>query len=137
MSVIVLVEHDGGVIKKKNLEAVQYAAAIAEKTSTTATALVLGTISETELESLGEYGAKKVLYLSDSLLDNLQVKAFATALLTAAQKEGANIIIALNVITGKFIIKLLSLNLFSLLNLIRPIRKTQIIKGIFTLLLYI
>lgn len=111
MSVIVLVEHDGGVIKKKNLEAVQYAAAIAEKAETTATALVLGTISETELESLGEYGAKKVFQVVDSRLDNLQVKAYATALLTAAQKEGANIIIALNDITGKAVAPRLAVKL--------------------------
>ncbi len=40
MSVLVLVEHTDGNIKKKSFEAVQYAAEIAKKTNTTATAFL-------------------------------------------------------------------------------------------------
>ena len=101
MSVIVLVENDGGLIKKKNLEAVQYAAGIAQKTGTTATAVVLGTIGEAEMENLGQHGAQKVLHVDDNRLDNLHARAYAKAILAAAQKEDSCIIITLNDINGR------------------------------------
>jgi electron transfer flavoprotein alpha subunit len=101
MSVLVLVEHTDGNIKKKSFEAVQYAAEIAKKTSTTATALVLGTIADSELESLGNYGVQKVLHVDDKRLNDLHARAYASALITAAQKEDSKIIIMLHDINGK------------------------------------
>jgi electron transfer flavoprotein alpha subunit len=101
MSVLVLVEHTDGNIKKKSFEAVQYAAEIAKKTSTTATALVLGIIADSELESLGNYGVQKVLHVADDRLNDLHSRAYASALITAAQKEDSKIIIMLHDINGK------------------------------------
>jgi len=101
MSVIVFVEHDGGIIKKKNFEAVQYASGIAQKTGATVTAVILGTIADAEIEKLGEYGAQKVLHIEDNRLNELHPRAYTTALLTAIEKEGAKIIIALNDINGR------------------------------------
>jgi len=101
MSVLVLVEHTDGNIKKKSFEAVQYAAEIAKQTGTTATALVLGTIADSELENLGTYGVKKVLHVDDKRLNDLEGRAYATALITAAQKEGSKIIISLHDINGR------------------------------------
>ena len=101
MSVLVLVEHTDGNIKKKSFEAVQYAAEIAKKTNTTATALVLGTIADSELENLGTYGVQKVLHVADAKLNELHARAYASALIAAAQKEGSKIIIALHDINGK------------------------------------
>ena len=101
MSVLVLVENTDGNIKKKSFEAVQYAAEIAKKTNTTATALVLGTIADSELENLGTYGVQKVLHVADKKLDELHARAYASALIAAAQKEGSKIIIALHDINGK------------------------------------
>jgi len=101
MSVLVLVEHTDGNIKKKSFEAVQYAAEIAKKTNTTATALVLGTIADSKLENLGVYGVQKVLHVADKKLDELHARAYASALIAAAQKEGSKIIIALHDINGK------------------------------------
>src|SRR4051794_16885413 len=101
MSVIVLVEHTEGNIKKKSFEAVQYAAGIAQKTGTTVTAVVLGTIGNTEMENLGQYGAQKVLNVADSRLDELHARAYTSALLAAVQKEDAKIIIALHDINGR------------------------------------
>jgi len=101
MSVLVLVEHTEGNIKKKSFEAVQYAAGIAKKTGTTATALVLGTIADSELENLGNYGASKVLHVADERLNDLHARAYATALIAAAKKEDSKIIIALHDINGR------------------------------------
>ncbi|MDB5088501.1 MAG: acrA 2, partial [Mucilaginibacter sp.] len=101
MSVIVLIEHTGGIIKKKNFEAVQYGAQIAQKMGTTVTALVLGSIAEAEMESLGEYGAKKVLHIADSRLDELHARAYAGALVAAAKKENSKVVITLHDINGR------------------------------------
>lgn len=101
MAVLVLVEHTDGNIKKKNFEAVQYAAGIAQKMGTTATALVLGTIADTELESIGNYGADKVLHVADERLNALEARAYATALIAAAKKENSKVIIALHDVNGR------------------------------------
>ncbi len=101
MSVLVLVEPTDGNIKRKNFEAVQYAAAIAQQTGTTVTAIALGTVSDTELEGLGAYGAQKVLHVADSRLDELHDRAYAAALVAAAQQEQARVIIALHDVTGR------------------------------------
>ena len=101
MSVLVLVEHTDGIIKKKNFEAVQYAAGIARKLGTTVTALALGTVADAEMEALGEYGAQKVLHVTDSRLDELHARAYATALLVAAQKEDSKVIITLHDVNGR------------------------------------
>jgi electron transfer flavoprotein alpha subunit len=101
MSVLVLVEHTDGNIKKKNFEAVQYAAEIAAKTGNTATALVLGTIADSELEALGNYGASKVLHVADDRLNQLHARAYTSALIAAVTKEDSKIIIALHDINGR------------------------------------
>ena len=101
MSVIVLVEHTEGTIKKKSFEAVQYAAQIAQTTGTTATAVVLGTIADPEMEALGNYGANKVIHIADKRLDELHARAYTTALVNAAQDEGSKLIITLYDINGR------------------------------------
>jgi electron transfer flavoprotein alpha subunit len=93
MSVIVLVEHTEGNIKKKSFEAVQYAAQIAQQTGTTATAVVLGTIADAEMAALGNYGAKKVIHIADSRLNELHARAYAAAI--------AKIIVTLYDISGR------------------------------------
>lgn len=111
MAVIVLVEHTEGNIKKKSLEAVQYAAGIAQKTGTTVSAVVLGTLADSEMESLGQYGAQKVLHVADARLDELHARAYTSALIAAAQKEDSNIIIALHDINGRAVAPRLSAKL--------------------------
>jgi len=101
MSVIVLAEHTQGSFKKKTFEAVEYAAAIAKETGTTATAVVLGTVDESAMAQLGSYGAQKVLHIADARLNELHTRAYTKALATAAEKEGAKVIIALHDVTGK------------------------------------
>lgn len=101
MSVLVLVEHTEGIIKKKNFEAVQYASHIAKQSGTTVTAIVLGNASAAEMEALGEYGAQKVLHVVDARLDELHARAYAKALITAAEKEGSKVIITLHDINGR------------------------------------
>jgi electron transfer flavoprotein alpha subunit len=101
MSVVVLTEHAQGAFKKKSLEAVQYAAHIANAMGTTVTAVALGNVGNGEMESLGAYGAQKVLHVADARLDNLDSKAYTRVMLTAAENEGAKVIVCLHDTTGK------------------------------------
>ncbi|MDF2432302.1 MAG: electron transfer flavoprotein alpha subunit [Mucilaginibacter sp.] len=101
MSVIVLVEHNQGIIKKKSFEAVQYAAGIAIKLGTTATAIALGNVSETEMQSLGQYGANKVYHVADNRLDDLHTRAYVKVLVSAAKKENSSVIITLHDNNGR------------------------------------
>src|SRR5215217_4642822 len=93
MSVIVLAKHTQGSFKKKSFEAIQYAAGIAKSLGTTATAIVLGNAPENAMQELGAYGATKVLHATDARLENFSARAAAKALITAAEKEGAKVII--------------------------------------------
>ena len=101
MSVIVLTEHAQGAFKKKSLEAVQYAAHIANALGTTVTAVALGNANSEEMAGLGAYGASKVLHVADARLDELNSRAYTKALVAAAQQEGAKVIICSHDTTGK------------------------------------
>jgi electron transfer flavoprotein alpha subunit len=101
MSIIVLAEHAQGVFKKKTFEAVQYASDIAKAMGTSVTAVALGTVADGELQALGAYGAQKVLHVTDARLDTMNARAYTRALATAAEKEGAKVIVALHDVTGK------------------------------------
>ncbi|MVN22624.1 electron transfer flavoprotein subunit alpha/FixB family protein [Mucilaginibacter arboris] len=103
MSVIVLVEHTEGVIKKKSLEAVQYASEIAKKMNTTAAAIVAGKATDEEMKNLGQYGAQKVLHVQDDRLNELHARAFTRILVTAAKKESSQVIITLHDVNGSSI----------------------------------
>lgn len=101
MSVIVLTEHAQGSFKKKSLEAVQYGAKIAAMMGTSVTAVAAGNVSNDELQSLGAYGAQKVLHVADARLDNFSSRAFTKVVLAAAAQEGAKVIVCLHDTTGK------------------------------------
>lgn len=101
MSVIVLAEHTQGTFKKKSFEAIQYAAGIAQSMGTNVTAVVLGTAGDAAMQELGQYGAQKVLHVGDARLENLNARAYTKALVTAAEKEGAKVIVCLQDVTGK------------------------------------
>lgn len=101
MSVLVLAEQEQGAFKKKTFEAVQYAANIAQQTGGTVTALVLGTIDNDAMAQLGAYGAQKVLHVADERLNTLDAKAYTSAIVAAAEKEGAKVIVGLHDVTGK------------------------------------
>jgi len=101
MSVIVLAEHAQGVFKKKSLEAVQYAAQIAKAMGTGVTAIAMGNVAEAEMQSLGMYGAQKVLHATDARLDNFNSRAYTKVLVAAAQQEGAKVIVGLHDTTGR------------------------------------
>jgi len=93
MSILVFVEIADGSIKKSSLEAVSYGAEIADKLSGTVTALILGKISESELESVGKSGAEKILLVDDERLNQPLVSAYATAIAQAFEQTKSTVLI--------------------------------------------
>ncbi len=92
MAVLVFVEVGEGKVRKSSLEAVAYAHLMGGGV----TAIALGTVASSELESLGKYGAQKVLHVSDSKLDQPVIQAYASVLAKAMQDENADVLVLAN-----------------------------------------
>lgn len=92
MATLVFVETSEGKVRKTSLEAVAYA----HQMGGGVTAIVLGTASTGELESLGKYGAQKVLHAADSKLDHPVIQVFASVLTKAMQDENADVLVLAN-----------------------------------------
>ena len=92
MSVLVFVESAEGKIKKTSLEAIAYAHGMGGP----ATAIALGPVDKSELESLGKWGASKVLHAADAKLEQGVIQAYASVLTKAMQDEGADILVLAN-----------------------------------------
>jgi electron transfer flavoprotein alpha subunit len=92
MSILVFVEGDEGKIKKTSLEAVAYAKAMGQPVS----AIVLGSMEQSEIETLGKYGAAKVLHAADEQLNQGNIIAYANVLTSAMEQEGASILVLAN-----------------------------------------
>ncbi|WP_026997767.1 electron transfer flavoprotein subunit alpha/FixB family protein [Flectobacillus major] len=93
MSVLIFAELDNGSIKKSSLEAIYYGAEIAKAKGSTATVLVIGSSTNSELALAGKFGASKVLLASDERLANANIQAYSSVLAAATQQEGAEFII--------------------------------------------
>jgi len=89
MNILVFVESAEGKIKKNSLEAVAFAHAMGGSV----TALALGKTDTAELESLGKYGAKKVLHASDDKLNQGIIQAYAAVIAKAFQDEGSDVLV--------------------------------------------
>jgi electron transfer flavoprotein alpha subunit len=92
MPVLVVVESAEGKIKKTSLEAVAYAQAMGQGV----TAIALGSVETSELESLGKIGAQKVLHASDPKLNEGIIQVYASVLTKALQDEGADVLVLAN-----------------------------------------
>lgn len=92
MSTLVFIETSEGKVKKSSLEAVCYAHALGKPL----TALVLGPADQNELQSLGKYGAQKVLHANDARLAHGVLQAYSSALIQAMTAENADVLILSN-----------------------------------------
>jgi electron transfer flavoprotein alpha subunit len=89
MPTLVFVESAEGKIKKTSLEAVAYAHALGAPV----TAIALGAVDTAELESLGKYGAQKVLHVADSKFNQGVIQAYASVLTRALADEKADMLV--------------------------------------------
>ncbi len=92
MSILVFVESAEGKIKKTSVEAVCYARAMGSPV----TAIALGSVEKSELESLGTYGANKILHVSDDRLTQGVIQAYTSVLAQAMQDEQSDILVLAN-----------------------------------------
>jgi electron transfer flavoprotein alpha subunit len=91
--VIIFAENSDGKFKKATFEAVSYGAEIAAQTGGDAVAVSIGNVADEELQLLGNYGAAKVLSVSNEQLKALDAGAYAAAIAQAVQSEGADVLI--------------------------------------------
>ena len=108
MSVLVYTESEKGKLKKAALECVSYAKAIADEMGTTVTAVA---INANDADALGNYGASKVLSVSDANLDDFNAKKYAAVISQAVKNEGAKIVVVSSSADSKYLAPLLSVNL--------------------------
>jgi electron transfer flavoprotein alpha subunit len=78
---------------------------------TTATAVSIGNVDDSELKSLGNYGVKKVMCVKNDSLNVHDSQTYTKVIAEAAQKEGAKVIIIANNNTGKALAPRLSVRL--------------------------
>ncbi len=109
MAVLVYAETQSNKIKKAALECVYYGKKVAEAEGTTCVALVLG--SAESAGSLGEYGADRVIQVSDSTLDNFDSMVYTAVIGQVAESVGANTIIVAHSSTGKSLLGRISARL--------------------------
>lgn len=100
MSILVYTEVSKGKIKKASLEAVNYAAQIASKTGSTATALIINA-ADASLEDLGKAGATKVLHISNSAINTSDSQVLTRVLNHVAEAEQAQVVVFSNDLTAK------------------------------------
>jgi electron transfer flavoprotein alpha subunit len=92
-SILVFVESSEGHIKKSSLEAVAYAHGMGGEV----TAIVFGNeVNQDELKGLGNYGANKVLHVSDEKLNKGVIQAYASGIAQAMEKTGADVLVLAN-----------------------------------------
>jgi electron transfer flavoprotein alpha subunit len=108
MSILVYTESDKGKFKKTALEVVSYAKAIADKMGTTVTAVA---INADDTSELGNYGASKVLNVSNADLNAFNAKKYASTIQQAAEKEGASVVVVSSSADSKYLAPLLAVGL--------------------------
>jgi electron transfer flavoprotein alpha subunit len=111
MSVLVYTENWDGKFKKLSFELVSYAKGIAEMLTTNVTAVSIGKVEDSELKKLGNYGANKVISVTDDQLSVLDNQAYTSVLSEISSKEKATVIVIANNNAGKAIAPRLSVRL--------------------------
>lgn len=100
MSVLILIDHADGHVKKASLEALTYGAAVAKQLGVPAAGLLLGTIQE-DASALGQYGISTVYQAANDTFNTLDAQVYAKAIAAAAGTTGATVVIFSHNQTGK------------------------------------
>ena len=99
MAVLVYAESWNGSFKKATFEAVSYAAQLANKLGTDVIALTIA--HQGDANELGNYGANKVLTITDDTLNTFNNQAYANAIVAASNHIGADTVVVSNTNNGK------------------------------------
>lgn len=111
MSVLVYTENWDGKFKKLSFELVSYAHGVASMIGTDVVAVSIGDVDDSELEKLGNYGAKKVISVNKEKLKGLDSQAYAAVISEIAGREEAEVLVISNNNTGKAVAPRLSVKL--------------------------
>ena len=101
MAVLVYAESWNGSFKKATFEAVSYAAQLANKIGTDAIAITIA--HQGDANELGNYGANKVLTISDETLNTFNNQSYANAIVAASNHVNAETVVISNTNNGKAI----------------------------------
>lgn len=111
MAVLVFTENWDGKFKKLSFELVSYAREVAEKLSVSVVALSIGEVDEDELKKLGDYGADKIVSITNEHLKTLDNQVYTKVISEVTQKENVKVLILSHNNTGKAIAPRLSVKL--------------------------
>jgi electron transfer flavoprotein alpha subunit len=111
MSVLVFTENWDGKFKKMSFELVSYASKIAEMLNTQTVAISIGNVQDDELNTLGKYGADKIVSVKNDNLNILDNQAYTAAIAQVAEKEDAKVIVIAQNNMGKALAPRLSVKL--------------------------
>ena len=111
MAVLVFTENWDGKFKKLSFELVSYAQKVAEKLNVPVVAISIGEVAEEELKKLGDYGADKVVSITNGYLKTLDNQVYTKVISEVAQKENAKVILLSHNNTGKALAPRLSVKL--------------------------
>ena len=101
MAVLVYAESWNGCFKKATFEAVSYAAQLANKIGTDAIAITIA--HQGDANELGNYGANKVLTITDETLNTFNNQSYANAIVAASNHVNAETVVISNTNNGKAI----------------------------------
>ena len=101
MAVLVYAESWNGSFKKATFEAVSYAAQLANKIGTDVTAITIA--HQGDANELGNYGATKVLTITDETLNTFNNQSYANAIVAASNHVNAETVVISNTNNGKAI----------------------------------
>ncbi|WP_179319086.1 electron transfer flavoprotein subunit alpha/FixB family protein [Winogradskyella helgolandensis] len=108
MSILVYTESENGKFKKAALEVVSYAKAVADQMGTSVTAVA---VNADNAETLGNYGASKVLLVKDESLKAFNAKKYAAIVENAAKNEGSKVVVVSASADSKYLAPLLAVGL--------------------------
>ena len=101
MAVLVYAESWNGSFKKATFEAVSYAAQLANKIGTDAIAITIA--HQGDANELGNYGANKVLTITNETLNSFNNQSYANAIVAASNHVNAETVVISNTNNGKSI----------------------------------
>lgn len=89
--ILTVIDHNQGKIKKASFEAATYAHKLAAEMGTEAHAVVLGGVQD--INTLGEYGIKKVYHVTDSRFNHFDARPAAKAISQIAEANQGNVVV--------------------------------------------
>ena len=89
---LIFIETSEGKARKSSLEAIAYGNALEQGV----TAVVLGACDKSELDSLGKFGAKKVVHVADARLNAGVIQAYASVIAQVMKLENCDTLVMAN-----------------------------------------